>query len=75
MPFGWKGLFKGALTCFYSYVGFDSIASTGEEAKNPHRNIPYALILTIMLVFVVYLCISIGLTLVIPFYEQVIANF
>ncbi|KAL1448816.1 hypothetical protein WDU94_000074 [Cyamophila willieti] len=69
-PFGVSGVMAGAAKCFFGYVGFDAIATTGEEAKNPRRNIPLSILISLSVVFVCYLCISVVLTLVIPYYEQ-----
>lgn len=50
MPNGMKGVIAGAATCFYAYVGFDSIATSGEEAKDPAYSIPVATIIAMSVV-------------------------
>lgn len=53
-PFGAKGIISGASSCFFAFIGFDVIATSGEEAKNPSRSIPIAIIGTISKSIVCY---------------------
>ena len=67
MPFGWKGVFAGSASCFYAYIGFDSIATSGEEARDPQRSIPIATFIAMIIASISYVGVSSVLTLMFPF--------
>lgn len=70
LPYGWAGVLAGSATCFFGFIGFDTIASSAEEAKNPRRNVPLSILLSLFISFLAYMSIAIVQTLLWPYYEQ-----
>jgi amino acid transporter len=59
-PAGFAGIVGGAGIIFFSFVGLDAVSTAGEEAKNPKRNLPLAIIFALLIIVALYVltCIS-----------------
>ena len=57
-PFGAGGVFTAASVIFFTFVGLDGVANAGEEAKNPRRNLPLAILIALVTVTIVYVVVA-----------------
>lgn len=61
-PNGVEGVLKGVSAVFFAYIGFDALSTTAEECKNPRRDLPIAMILSLVICTVLYIAIALVLT-------------
>ena len=57
-PFGFAGVTAAAGVIFFTFVGLDSVASAAEEAMNPRRNLPLAIMIALVTVTVLYVSVA-----------------
>lgn len=69
LPFGWHGVSAGTAIIFFSYIGFDCIATAAEETKNPNRDMPIGIIASLAICTLLYISVSATLTGVVPYTE------
>lgn len=60
------GIVMGAFLIFFAYIGFDAISTTAEETKNPQRDLPVAIIGTLIICTILYVCVALVLTGIVP---------
>jgi len=61
------GVFAGAAMIFFAYIGFDSVSTHSEEAKNPQRDIPIGIITSLVVCTILYILVSGVLTGMVPY--------
>ncbi|MCG7202252.1 MULTISPECIES: amino acid permease [Streptomyces] len=59
-PAGLGGIGAGTTAAFFSYIGFDAITTAGEEAKNPRRDIPVAILVCMGVVTLLYCAVALA---------------
>lgn len=62
LPNRFEGVLKGVSAVFYAYIGFDAISTTAEECKNPQRDMPKAMIYSLLICTGLYIMIALVLT-------------
>lgn len=65
-PNGFEGVFMGAFLIFFAYIGFDAISTTAEETENPQRDLPIAILGTLIICTILYVCVALVLTGTVP---------
>jgi len=67
LPYGTQGISAGAAIVFFAYIGFDAVATSAEEAKNPSRDLPIGILGSLGVCAILYFFVAIVLTGVVPY--------
>jgi APA family basic amino acid/polyamine antiporter len=73
MPYGFKGVLAASGVIFFAYIGFDSVSCNAEEARNPTRDVPIAIITSLAVCTFLYIAVSAVVTGMLP-YPQIPVN-
>jgi len=65
-PNGWPGILTGGSIIFFTYIGFDSVSTAAEECRNPQRDLPIGIILTLVICTALYVAVVVVLTGIVP---------
>jgi len=65
--FGISGLFAGAATIFFAYIGFDAVSTAAQESKNPQRDMPIGILGSLVICTILFILVSLVLTGIISY--------
>lgn len=68
-PNGMTGVLKGVSSVFFAYIGFDALATTAEECKNPRKDLPRSMIASLIICTILYILIAMVLTGMVSYTE------
>lgn len=65
--FGFGGVLTAATIVFFAYIGFDAVSTQAGEAINPKKDVPFAIIMSLVICTVLYILVSLVLTGMVPY--------
>ncbi len=73
-PNGYSGIITGISSIFFAYIGFDALSTTAEECKNPKKDIPKAMLLSLVISTLIYVLITLVITGIISYTKLNVAD-
>ena len=70
----WVGIFSAAFLAFYAFIGFEDMVNIAEEAKDPRRALPIAIVVSVVLSTVIYVLVSLAALLSVPPAQLAVSN-
>jgi APA family basic amino acid/polyamine antiporter len=72
--FGWSGILRGSAVMFFAYIGFDAVSTAAQEAKNPQRDLPYGILVSLAVCTVLYIAVATVLIGIVPYAKLNVAD-
>jgi APA family basic amino acid/polyamine antiporter len=60
--YGWSGIVRGAAVVFFAYIGFDAVSVAAQEAKNPQKDMPTGILMSLVICTILYIAVAAVLT-------------
>src|SRR5438067_3113018 len=74
LPFGPGGIFRGAAIIFFAYIGFDQVSTSAEEARNPAKDLPLGILLSLGVCTALYIVVTAILTGIVSYTQLNVAS-
>ena len=71
--YGWSGVLRGAGLVFFAYIGFDAVSTAAQEAKNPQKDLPFGILVSLAICTLLYVIVSAVLTGMVSYTELNVA--
>ena len=71
--FGWSGILTGAGVIFFAYIGFDAISTVAQETKNPQKDMPKGILISLLVCTILYVLVTAVLTGMVNYKELNVA--
>lgn len=67
--YGWSGILRGAAVVFYAYLGFDALSTAAGEARNPQKDMPKGILISLLICAILYISVTAILTGIVNYKE------
>ncbi|WP_203414791.1 APC family permease [Entomobacter blattae] len=72
--YGYSGIFRAASIIFFAYVGFEAVSTASSEARNPARDVPFGIIVSLLVCTLIYMATAAVMVGVVPYRELNVAD-
>jgi APA family basic amino acid/polyamine antiporter len=67
--YGWSGILRGAGVVFFAYLGFDALSTTAQETRNPQKDMPKGILISLIICALLYISVTAVLTGIVNYTE------